>query len=698
MLSHKDFLIEVGTEELPPLALPKLSAAFADELKVELEKFRLQGFEITQYAAPRRLALWVKNLATAQADQSVEKRGPAVANAFDADGNPSKAAEGFARSNKVSVDQLERMQTDQGEYLVYRFSEKGQMTVNHLLPMVEAALSRLPIPKRMRWGSGDAEFVRPVHWILALFDGKPVAGEVMGLPASDLSYGHRFHAPAAIKISSAAEYATVLEQQAYVVADFEQRKNTIRAQIEALATELNGKVDFAADAELLDEVTALNEWPVALYGNFDEEFLSVPSEALVSSMKGHQKYFPVFSHDGQLTQNFITVSNIDSKDMAQVRDGNERVIRPRLADAKFFWEQDKKQSLETFNQRLQSLVYQKKLGTVADKVERVRQLALALADSIGANAQDVQRAAQLAKADLNTEMVGEFPKLQGTMGKYYALASEENETVAVAIEDHYKPRFSGDALPESAESQALALADRFDTLVGIFAAGEKPSGTKDPYGLRRAAIAILRIIIDKALPLDIEQCLQKAAATMPADLNAQEKVNDVFDYIMARLRAEYEQGDDQNTGFTPQQINAVLSTRPTKPLDFEQRLKAVAAFSQRPEADSLAAANKRIGNLLKKVDVDIQQSVDSKLFTEDSEVQLYQELEQILPQVDKHSAAADYQAVLSTLASLHEKVDAYFDNVMVMADDQAVRFNRLALLQQLRAAFLQVADISQLQN
>ncbi len=690
---NKDFLIEIGTEELPPLALPKLSNAFANEIKAELEKFRLSGFEIVQYAAPRRLALWVKNLPIEQTSEAIEKRGPAVANAFDAEGKPSKAAQGFARSNGVDVEQLERLETEQGEYLVYRFTEEGQQTKDHLLAMVETALSRLPIPKRMRWGDNAAEFVRPVHWILALFGDDIVDGSVLGLAAGNVSYGHRFHAPQAITISSASEYAERLESKAYVMADFVSRKAVVKKQIEKIADDVNGVVDFEADAELLNEVAALVEWPVALSGSFDEEFLSIPSEAVVSSMKGHQKYFPVFAKDGSLTQHFITVSNIDSKDMSQVRDGNERVIRPRLADAKFFWEQDKKQTLESFNERLKSLIYQKKLGTVYDKVQRVASLAVELAKLNQANAGNVQRAALLAKADLNTEMVGEFPKLQGVMGKYYANESGELEAVAEAIEDHYKPRYSGDDLPASPESQALALADRLDTLLGIFAAGQKPSGAKDPYGLRRAAIAVLRIIIDKELNIDVEASLHLAAKQYPAELKADSVVADVFDYIMARLRAEYEQID-----FTPQQIEAVLSTRPTRPIDFDQRLKAVAAFSKMDEAESLAAANKRITNLLKKSKDTISAEVQEGLFVEDAEKQLYAKLNSVLPEVQEQTRQANYQSVLSTLASLKDAVDQFFDDVMVMADDAAIKNNRLALLQQLRAAFLQVADISKLQS
>lgn len=693
---QQDFLIEIGTEELPPLALPKLSNAFANELKAELEKFRLSDFDIIQYAAPRRLALWVKNIAEEQASEAIEKRGPAVANAFDADGKPTKGAEGFARSNGVTVDQLERLQTEQGEYLAYRFTQAGQQTKDHLLTMVEAALSRLPIPKRMRWGGGDTEFVRPVHWVLALFGNETLSGHILGLTTGNQSYGHRFHAPDAITITSADSYAAELKTKAYVVADFVERKAIVKSQIEKIAQSVNGVVDFKADAELLNEVTALVEWPVALSGSFDKEFLAIPSEAVVSSMKGHQKYFPVFSQSGDLTQHFITVSNIDSKDIGQVRDGNERVIRPRLADAKFFWEQDKKQNLDQFNKGLKTLVYQKKLGTVYDKTQRVANLAVQLGELINADKAQVKRAAILAKADLNTEMVGEFPKLQGVMGKYYAQEAGEAANVAQAIEDHYKPRYSGDVLPTSAESQALALADRLDTLMGIFAVGEKPSGAKDPYGLRRAAIAVLRIIIDKALNLDLEKSLQLAAQQYPAELQANSVITDVFDYIMARLRAEYEQV--ANGGFSPQQIEAVLSTRPTKPIDFDQRLKAVAEFSKLPAAESLSAANKRIGNLLKKADNKASTDIDATLFIEDAEKELYAQLEAVLPQVEQGIQRADYKQVLSSLANLRETVDTFFDHVMVMADDNKIKHNRLALLSQLRAAFLQVADISKLQN
>lgn len=689
---NKDFLIEIGCEELPPMALKKLSDAFANEMQAALKDFRLDGFEIIQYAAPRRLALWIKNIPVEQTSESVEKRGPALANAYDDEGKPSKAAEGFARSNGVTVDQLEKLETDQGTYLAYKFTQEGQQTEGELLAMVETALSKLPIPKRMRWGDGDAEFVRPVHWILALFGGDLVEGSVMGIKTTNQTFGHRFHAPVALSISKADDYESELKSKGFVIADLAARKTLIEKQINEITTALKGKVDFEADADLLDEVSALNEWPVALTGSFDDEFLEIPSEAVVTSMKEHQKYFPVFDQSGKLTKHFITVSNIDSKDMSQVREGNERVIRPRLADAKFFWQQDKKQTLEAFNSGLAALVYHKKLGSVQDKVNRVKQLATSIAKSMNANADQVARAAELAKADLNTEMVGEFPKLQGVMGKYYALESKEDVAVAAAIEDHYKPRYSGDALPLSAESQALALADRLDTLVGIFAAGEKPSGAKDPYGLRRASIAILRIIIDKELNLDLETCLQESANQFASELKAEAVVSDVFDYIMSRLKSEYQ------PEFSPQQIDSVLSTRPTKPLDFEQRLKAVAVFSKMPEAESLSAANKRIGNLLKKAGDKQASAVSESLFEEEAEKVLYAQLQKVLPEVDTLSESGDYEKSLSLLSTLKDKVDSYFDSVMVMADDEKVKQNRLATLASLHKAFVKIADIAKLQK
>lgn len=685
----RDLLIEIGCEELPPLALPALSEAFETSV---IKGFKAMGFEnlhSRRYATPRRLALVLFDVPERQADRIVERRGPALKAAFDAKGNPTKAALGFARSCGVEMDAIERVEDDKGGWLYFKTTQAGQQTRNCIAGIVEQALSELPIPKRMRWGSGSAEFVRPVHWVLLLFGREVIEAGLLGVNSGNETRGHRFHHPQPIVIEQPRDYESRL-LDGNVIADFGKRREKIKQQVLAAAESLGGRVDLEADEELLQEVTALVEWPVPITCGFEETFLQVPAEALVSTMKENQKYFPVYDDRG-LTAHFITISNLESLDPKKVREGNERVIRPRLADAAFFWEQGRKQPLENYNEKLKTVVFQNKLGTVYEKAGRISRLAAEIARRIDIDPAEAARAGLLSKADLMTEMVFEFPKLQGIMGRYYALHSKEPEAVAVAIEEHYMPRFAADRLPQTAAGQSVALADKLDTLIGIFAVGQKPTGEKDPFALRRAALGVLKIIIDKHLPLDLHELLMLAAQAMPAAVKAEKAVNEVFDFIMTRLRAEYEGG-----GFTPQQVEAVMACRPTRPLDFDRRIRAVKAFSGLPEAESLAAANKRIANILKKTEGGIGGEVSPVLLKESAEKALYKSIQEILPEVEPLCDVGDYEAALKKLATLREPVDRFFDSVLVMAEDSELKANRLALLQVLNNLFTRIADISQL--
>ncbi len=693
MTEARNLLIEVGTEELPPLALPRLLAAFESAVLKGLADLGFVDLQSRRYASPRRLAVLLEKLPVKQAEQLIERRGPALKAAFDSEGQPTKAAQGFAASCGVAVEQLERLETDKGVWLFYKSTAPGKETRDCIINIVEQALAALPIPKRMRWGAGEAEFVRPIHWLVLLFGGEVIHGEVMGIKAGRDSRGHRFHHTGTLPIGLAEDYEKKLVNEGYVIADFTQRREKIKQQVLAAATDLGGKVDIDADAALLDEVTALVEWPVPVVCSFEEHFLDVPAEALVSTMKGNQKYFPVYKENGELSANFIVISNLDSTDPDKVREGNERVVRPRLADADFFWKQDRKQPLADYNERLKTVVFQNKLGTVFDKVSRIAALSRIVAEQINADADIAARAGLLCKADLMTAMVGEFPKLQGIMGRYYATHSQEPAAVATAIEEHYWPRYAGDNLPQTAAGQCVAIADKVDTLAGIFAAGQKPSGEKDPFALRRAALGLLRIIIDSDLSLDLRELISAAAQQFAKTVKANTVIDEVFDFVMNRLRAEYE-----DAGFTPQQIEAVMSCRPTRPLDFDKRIRAVKVFSDMPEADSLSAANKRIANILKKAKQKPQGGVDKALLQDAAEATLYQIMQSVLPEVAPLCEAGGYEQALVKLAGLRDAVDAFFDSVMVMTEDAALRQNRLLLLQQLHTAFVQVADIACLQK
>lgn len=693
-MSHQDFLVELGTEELPPKALQQLSQAFLKGIEAELQQAELNYSAAQAYASPRRLAVVVEALQTQQADIHVEKRGPAVAAAFDSEGLPTKALQGFARSCGVEVDALQTMETDKGKWLVYREQQPGQHAATLLPTIVQQALAALPIPKRMRWGNSEEEFVRPVHWLVMLLGETVVPATILGVEAQQMSRGHRFHQPAPFKITSPASYLQQLREQGHVMADSSERRETIQQQVAALAQQLGGEA--VVDAALLDEVTGLVEWPTAIAGKFDQRFLELPPQALISSMQGHQKYFPVANPSGGLLPFFITVSNIESTDPAQVIAGNERVIRPRLSDAAFFWETDCKQSLTDRQEQLKTIVFQNQLGTVYDKSQRVAALAGKIAPLIAGDKALAQRAGILAKCDLVTEMVGEFPELQGIMGRYYAALDKEDAEVVAAMDEQYLPRFAGDALPTTKTGQALSIAEKVDTICGLFGIGQPPSGTKDPFALRRAAIGVLRILIEKSLELDLQQIIKTAIAQLNITLAQSEKetVTQVSGYFYERLK-----GYAKEVGYRFDEIDAVNAVTPNQPIDFMNRLAAVKVFRTLPEADALSAANKRIDNILKKNDATmLQAEINVALLQDTAEIQLASRLAETQSQVAALLAAGQYQQVLLALAPMRQDIDRFFDEVMVMAEDKTIRENRLALLAHTRALFLGVADISHLQS
>lgn len=687
-MATQDFLVELGTEELPPKALKPLSDAFTQGIARGLEEAGVEFAKVESFAAPRRLAVRIRDLADSQQDKSVEKRGPAVKAAFDDAGNPTRALTGFATSLGVTPDQLDTLETDKGAWVVYRTVEQGKPTVELMPELVEQSLASLPIPKRMRWGAHRTEFVRPVHWVVMLFGNKVIETPIMGLNPGNKTRGHRFHCPKSLIVPTPNDYEVVLKQEGYVIADFAERREQIRAGVTELAEkEAGGKA--VIDEDLLEEVTALNEWPVPLMGRFEERFLEVPAEALISSMKEHQKYFHVVAADGEMLPLFITVANIESKDPSQVISGNEKVIRPRLSDAAFFYETDSKTKLEDRIDALKPIVFQEKLGSIYDKSVRVAALARKIADAIGSDPALAERAAMLAKTDLVTEMVLEFTDLQGIMGQYYAANDSEPEDVAKALNEQYMPRFAGDDLPTTLTGCAIAIADRLDSLVGLFGINQPPSGTRDPFALRRASLGVLRIIIERELPLDLQTCCEWAEENFTV-LTEQNTASTVVDYMLERFRAHY---DEQGIG--AEVYLAVHARRPTRPLDFDRRVKAVEAFRQLPEAQALAGANKRVSNILTKQGGDsIGETVDASLLQDSAEKALADQVDQQAAKVLPLFENGDYASALSSLASLREPVDNFFDEVMVMADDEAIRNNRLALLNRLRNLFLRVADIS----
>ncbi len=684
-----DLLIEIGTEELPPKALRKLSDAFTQGVVDGLKKAGFEIDDVESFAAPRRLAMLIKSVADMQPDREVERKGPNLKAAYDADGNPTKAVMGFARSCGVEVADLQQQETDKGVWLVFSATEKGKVLSDLLADIVEQSLAKLPIPKRMRWGNKTEEFVRPVHWVILLHGENVIDAEIMGLKTSNVTFGHRFHAKGEIKLNTASEYKQKLLDEGFVIADFEERKQKIKQQVLDAVEKLGG---FAVlDENLLDEVTALNEWPIAVAGEFEKSFLEVPSEVLIKTMQDNQKYFAVKDADGNLKNYFITISNIDSKSPDKVKQGNERVIRPRLADAMFFWQQDQKQPLESFNTALDKVVFQAKLGTVAEKTKRVAALSQSIAEQLGANIEYVNRAVILSKCDLMTDMVGEFASLQGVIGKRYAQLAGEAEEVALAIDEQYMPRGASDDTATTSTGQVISISDKIDTLVGIFAIGQKPTGEKDPYALRRASLGVLRTIIERQLDLDLKQLIAMSAELFADKVDASKVEQDVFDYIIERLRAYY-----LDRGILADVFDAVSALAPSRPLDFDKRIKAVTVFRGLAEAESLAAANKRVGNILKKSATNSVSTINEGLFIEEAEKNLFDVLNTLSETVEPLFVSGDYETALSQLSSLRDPVDAFFDSVMVMADDDAVKNNRIALLHTMNQLFLRAADLSRL--
>lgn len=686
----QDFLVEIGTEELPPKSLLGLSQAFQRELETRLRAVELTFGAVQAYAAPRRLAVHVAGLAQRTPDKREQVWGPPAKVAFDAEGNPSRAGIAFAEKNGFPVEALRDKIANDGKQdkLCHEQHISGRATVELLADTVNAALDALPIAKRMRWGSRRDEFVRPVHWVVLLYGETVCPGTVMGLTPGNRSRGHRFHHPEEVVIASPEQYPLAM-LEAKVIAHFGERQEIIAEGVNRLAEAAGGTA--VIDPDLLDEVTALNEWPVPLAGRFEERFLEVPAEALISSMKEHQKYFHVVDDSGKLLPMFITVANIESRDPARVVAGNERVIRPRLADAAFFYETDRKQTLESRREQLRNIVFQADLGTVYDKTERVAVLAAALAPRCGGDTALAERAARLSKSDLVTNMVGEFDELQGIMGRYYALDDGEPAEVAEALFEQYLPRFAGDRLPNTATGKALALADRLDTLVGIFGIGQPPSGSRDPFALRRASLGVLRILVEGDIDLNLRPVLEQAQGLHP-NLKVRDGLTEqVLTYLTERFRAWYEDEDIPATVFM-----AISAKGLDNPLDIHQRVHAVQAFNQLPEAAALAAANKRVSNILAKLDEPVAERVDTALLQEAAEQELAKQLTSYSERVAPLLARHDYTETLQVLAGLREAVDRFFDDVMVMSDDEALRGNRLALLQRLRDLFLQVADISYL--
>jgi glycyl-tRNA synthetase beta chain len=686
-MSEPDLLFELGTEELPPRTLQSLSDALTEGVVKGLDGAGVAHGRVRSFATPRRLAVLVRSCAREAAAREVERRGPPVSNSFDAAGAPTQAAAAFAKSCGVEVSALARLVTDKGAWLAYRGTLPGAATATLLGDIINQAIAALPIAKRMRWGARTAEFVRPVHTVVLLHGEEVVPAVVLGLTSGRVTFGHRFHAPRPISLKSPKSYESRLKS-AKVSADFSARREAIRAGVAAAANQAGGTA--LIESALLDEVTALVEWPVPIVGRFEQRFLSLPREVVIATIQDHQRYFAIEGADGKLTGGFVTVSNIESRDPARVREGNERVVRPRLSDAAFFWEQDRRIPLEAHAAKLGGVTFQAKLGTYADKTRRVKQLALAIGERIAAGP-EVGRASELAKADLMTAMVGEFPELQGIMGRYYAEAEGYPEELALALEEHYRPRYAGDALPTTATGRALALADKIDTLVGIFAIEQRPTGTKDPFGLRRAALGVLRILLECRLDLDLDELLAMSAAAQPILRPA--AAQEVYDFIAERLRGLLLERAD---GTSAEMIDAVLATRPHSPLDADQRLQALKEFLLLPDAGVLTAINKRIANILRKANLENAGAVRTELFTLDPEHALQRVVADLNDSVGRLLAARRYAESLRAAIGLAAAVDDFFEHVMVMDEDLERRANRLALLRDVQRLLGGVADLSRL--
>ncbi len=687
---NHSLLIELHTEELPPKSLKALSESFANSILAALKEqaFASANSLCTPYATPRRLALLISEVAAQQPDRVIEKKGPAVASGVDAEGKPTKALEGFMRSAGVSFEQLQKTSDGKAEYFVARLEKKGEALDAHLAEIVTQALKKLPIPKLMRWGDSDVQFVRPVHSLILLHGDRVVAGEVLGLTSGNTTHGHRFMSNGEIRIDNAGEYDAKLKA-GKVIASFEERRNAIAAQLDAKAAELTASMHPAEG--LLDEVTSLVEWPAIYVGEFENEYLDVPQECLILTMQQNQKYFPLFDSTGKLLNKFLIVSNMVVADPKHIVEGNARVVRPRLSDARFFYNQDRKEGFASRAMKLGSVVYHNKLGTLADRAQRLGRIARRTAEMLGADANLADRAALFCKIDLLTDMVGEFPELQGIMGRYYALHEGAMPAVADAIEQHYRPRFAGDVLPQGPIACATALADKLDSLVGFFGIGQLPTGDKDPFGLRRAALGVLRILMETPLPLDLGKLVEVAKEALTHQgVHLEELDEPLLAFLFDRLR-----GLLRDAGYAQEVIEAVLAQRPTRIDLIPLKLDAVRSFLNLPEALALAAANKRIGNILKKAEGALPKP-NPALLQDDAEKALYDKVQAIAPLVTTHVASENYADALKALASVRSEVDQFFDKVMVNVDDPALRGNRLGLLKALFDQLNAVADISKL--
>lgn len=692
MADRADFLVEIGTEEMPPRSLEQLSISFARALEALLDEAALVHGTVENLASPRRLAVSVRGLAAKQPDRETERRGPPKRVAYDAHGKPTRALTAFAKTCGVLPEALKTLETPKGEWLVHRANVPGQLVTEMLGPMVASALAALPVPRPMRWGDRDVEFVRPVHWVVMLYGNDVVDAEVLGLRAGRQTRGHRFMGTQQIELPDASCYVDTLQAEGKVLVDIGERRQNIRAQVTDAAKELGGEA--VIDPAVLDEVTALVEWPVAIAGRFEESFLDLPPEVLVATLQGHQRYFPVTEAGGALLPGFVTVANIESRDIKKVRSGNETVVRPRLKDAAFFYETDQRRTLEGRLEDLKDVVFQSKLGSVYDKSRRVGNISQHIARNIGSDPVLGERAGLLAKCDLVTNMVGEFPELQGVMGRYYARHDGEDQEVAEALAEQYLPRFAGDRLPATATGRCLAVADKLDTVVSIFAIGQRPSGTKDPFGLRRAALGVLRIMIECDLDLDLTELVEAGADLLPVE-RSDELAREVYDYMMERLRVYYLEG---NEDVTTEMFDAVLAQRPSRPLDFHRRIGALGEFMKLDAASSLTAANKRIVNILRQAGATEGTSVVEAGLVEEAERGLFQEMRTVSEAIRPAIASGDYTLALRRLAGLRGSVDEFFDSVLVMAEDAQLRANRLALLGELRELFLYTADLSRLPN
>ncbi|MFK5892300.1 MAG: glycine--tRNA ligase subunit beta [Pseudomonadota bacterium] len=690
MIETKNLLIELGTEELPPTSLATLSEHFTSGIVSQLDKLQLSYDQVESFATPRRLAVVIKNLACKQADLTQSRKGPAVAAAFDEQGEPSKAAIGFAKSCKTTVDQLSREKTDKGEWLSFTVTQSGKETSALLADVIQNSLDKLPIAKRMRWGDLDSLFVRPVHWLVVLFGQQVVNCNLMSVSSSNLTYGHRFHHPASLVINDPLDYEKILTNQAWVIPSFTRRKELVRQQVIDIANNNNAKA--VIDENLLNEVTGMVEWPVALSGSFDKEFLEIPAEALISAMKKHQKYFHLLDKEDNLLPIFITVANIQSKQIKLIIEGNERVIRPRLSDANFFWKNDLQTPVETHIESLKKVVYQNKLGTLFDKTERVVAISVYLTTLLGNDFSIAKRAAYLSKTDLMSEMIGEFPDLQGIMGRYYAQHNGEDKNVAIALDEQYLPRFSGDKVSTNAYAQILSIADRIDSLFGIFSIGLQPTGDKDPFALRRASLGILRTIVENKLDINLVNLIQEVSIVFPDNISNQADISVLIKFIDDRFK-----GYLFDRGITNDIFDSVCAIKIHNPYDFYLRVQAVNNFASLPEAKSLAAANKRISNILKKNKLQSGFVIDSQLFIEDSEQALFNSISTLKEQLNNLYQQRDYTQYLVLLSGLHKNIDQFFDNVMVLCEDEALKNNRIALVYSVRNLFIKIADLSLLQ-